>query len=569
MNPTIRVLYAEDNPLDADLTRSHFAEHAPTFEFEIVETGRACLERLHEAAAEFDLLLLDNRLPDMDGLDVLTSLMRTGSQVPVVIVTGTGDEEVVAKALRLGAMNYVAKQARYLETLPDLLRGVVNEHRRNKGLGLLAAPRRILYVEHLPMDIDLTVKHFAEAAPHFMLDVVRSCAVALTRLEQQPAYDLVLVDLRMPDQSGLEFIRKAKRCRFPLPPFIIVSGEGDEAMAIATLRLGAADYITKREGYLDQLIYTIEHAVAFDKLSKLDEELRAEVAERKHAEDLYRCAAEAAEAASRAKSDFIANMSHEFRTPLNAIIGFTEAILEHTDRHPLDEHQKDRLAKVKESSDHLLTLVNEVLDLAAIDSGKANLQPVPFDVATCAGEIDILATTLLQHNPSVAFALDIEENLPPLVADRDIVWRILSNLISNAVHATVQGSITLKARYVPQAQAMQFSVEDTGVGIAQEDLDRIFDRFYQAKNTPYRSIRGTGLGLAISRSYAELLGGTLTAQSVVGQGSTFTLTLPLAYDTDRRHGGSARDSLLPAGARKQHGVETDGTQPVFTAFAEL
>jgi signal transduction histidine kinase len=533
MTPTISVLYAEDSFQDADQTRAHFTEHAPEFAFEIVETGQQCLDRLKED--EFDLVLLDNRLPDMDGMEVLTQLIRTRFQTPVVMVTGVGDEELVAKSLRLGAINYVPKQGAYLETLPELLHSVLREHRRRKDLGLLAAlPRRILYVEHHPMDIELTLRHFAEAAPHFVVDVVPSCTEALTRLEQYPACDLVLVDLRMPDQSGLEFIRRAKRCHFPLPPFIIVSGKGDEATAIATLRLGAADYITKREGYLDQLVYMIEHAIAFDKLNRLEEELRVEIDERKRAEDLQRHAAEAALAASLAKSEFIANMSHELRTPLNAIIGFTEGLLTRTDQHPLDEYQRDRLTKVKNSSDHLLTLVNGVLDLAAIDSGRTEVHPTSFDIGATARELEATAKALLQDNPEVRFALDIEEDLPPIVSDRDMVWQILSNLISNAVHATVRGSIALRVRYNPRAHTMRLSVDDTGVGIREEDRERILERFYQASNMPYRSVRGTGLGLAISRDYAELLGGSLTLQSDVGRGSTFTLCLPLVHEEEQK-----------------------------------
>lgn len=526
MSATVRVLYAEDNPRDVDQTRSFFAEHAPEFEFEIAGSGQECLDRLREA--EFDLLLLDNRLPDMDGADVLTKLVRRQFRTPVVMVTGTGDDELVARMLHLGAVNYVPKQEAYLETLPELLRGVLAEHRRRNDLGLLGVlPRRILYVGHYEMDVDLTLQHFAEVAPQFVVDVVHSCVEALTRLEQQPAYDLVLTDLRMPDQSGLEFIRKAKRCHFPLPPFIVLADKGDETTAIATLRLGAADYIAKREGYVNQLVYTIEHAIAFDKLNRIEKELRVEVDERKRAEDLQRRAAEAAEAASLAKSEFIANMSHEFRTPLNCIIGFTEGLLAYTDRHPLDEHQKDRLTRVRESSDHLLTLVNGILDLAGVDSGKIKVHPTAFDIGTSARELYSTAQVLLQDNPQVRFSLDIEENLPPIVSDHQMVWQILSNLISNAFHATERGSITLRVRYNRQAQTMVLSVEDTGVGIREEDLGRIFERFYQAKNLPHRSIRGTGLGLPICKSFAELLGGSLTVQSVVGQGSVFTLSLPL------------------------------------------
>ena len=138
------------------------------------------------------------------------------------------------------------------------------------------------------MDIELTLRHFAEVAPQFEIDVVHTCAEALARLAQPPAYDVALIDLRMPDQSGLDFAREARRRRLPLPPFIMISGMGDEAAAIASLKLGAADYVAKREGYLDQLQYTIDHAIAHDRLDRLSEQLQAELAARKRAEDELR-----------------------------------------------------------------------------------------------------------------------------------------------------------------------------------------------------------------------------------------------------------------------------------------
>jgi two-component system cell cycle sensor histidine kinase/response regulator CckA len=283
MNSGFRVLYAEDNALDADLTRVYFSEHAPDFEIEIAETGEACIDRLFKV--EYDLLLLDHCLPDMEGMDVLRTLVHNCVSVPVVLITGSGDEDLVVKALHLGAANYVPKLGNYLETLPGLLRLIIKEHSLKISQGLLVAgPRRILYVEHHAMDIDLTVRHFAEAAPQVELDVIRTCAEALARLERSPMYDAVLIDLRMPDQSGLDFVREAKRRGLTLPPFVMISGKGDEGAAIASLTLGAADYVAKREGYLDQLPYAIDRAIAHDRLNRVNAQLQAELAERKRAQ---------------------------------------------------------------------------------------------------------------------------------------------------------------------------------------------------------------------------------------------------------------------------------------------
>jgi PAS domain S-box-containing protein len=147
-----------------------------------------------------------------------------------------------------------------------------------------SASRRVLYVEHHAMDIELTQRYFSESAPHYELEIARSCTEGLTRLERLPACDAVLIDLRMLDMSGLDFVREAQRRGLPLPPFIMISGKGDEAAAITSLKLGAADYVAKRDGYLNQITYTIDRAIAHERLNRVNAQLQAELAERKRAE---------------------------------------------------------------------------------------------------------------------------------------------------------------------------------------------------------------------------------------------------------------------------------------------
>lgn len=243
-----------------------------------------------------------------------------------------------------------------------------------------------------------------------------------------------------------------------------------------------------------------------------------------------------AEAANVAKSDFLANMSHELRTPLNAVIGFSEGLLERANIHPLNEHQKDRLGKIKTSGEYLLQLINGILDIAKVESGKIDVHITTFDVEPVAWEISDMAEALAKDKPAVRFALDLEEHLPPITSDREKIRQILVNLLGNAIKFTERGSVVL--RICGNSGSLRFSVEDTGAGIAAEHLDLLFDKFYQVKQETGCSLKGAGLGLAISKAFATLLGGTLTAQSVVGQGSTFTLTVPLMFDrrtdVDRR-----------------------------------
>jgi PAS domain S-box-containing protein len=287
MTGPVRVLYAEDNPQNLKLVRAHFAEHAKDFTIETVRTGRECLGRLQRGAV--DVVLLENRLPDMDGIDVLRQLRASGSHPPVVLITGMGDENLVVRALRLGAANYVPRAGQYLETLPEVLRaaaeGDSGEHGPRPGA---ASPVRILYAEHHQADLELTLRHFAEAAPHFAVDIVHTGAEALSRLAQPNSYDLLLLDLRMPDQSALDFVREARLRVAALPPIVIVTGQGDDATAIAALRLGAADYIVKRDGYLNKLPPTIERAIAHERLRRANQQLERALAEQSRVEEALR-----------------------------------------------------------------------------------------------------------------------------------------------------------------------------------------------------------------------------------------------------------------------------------------
>ena len=282
MTQKIRVLYAEDSPIDADLTRTHFEVSAPHIELEIVDTGEKCLARLKEG--NYDVLLLDHHLPDMDAIDVLRTLAEDGAGLPVVTVTAVGDESLVIQLLRLGAVDYVPKQGAYLESLPAVLENAVAEAGSLHGQAGAIRRRqgRILYVEHHAADIDLTVRHFAETAPYFNLEVVHSATAALDYL-QKNSVDLVLTDLRMPDMHALDLLRETKRRGFKIP-FIIITGQGEEGEAVAALKLGAYDYIVKREGYRTQLPHAVENAIARAQLLAINRRLQDELVERQRAE---------------------------------------------------------------------------------------------------------------------------------------------------------------------------------------------------------------------------------------------------------------------------------------------
>ncbi len=242
-----------------------------------------------------------------------------------------------------------------------------------------------------------------------------------------------------------------------------------------------------------------------------------------------------AEAANRAKSAFLAAMSHELRTPLNGVIGYAQIM--QTDTR-LAADQQERLRIVQLSGEHLLRMINDVLDLAKIEAGKIVLRPAPFAPA------ELLRDVAAGHAPAaarkgLAFHLDIAPDLPACVeGDAQKLRQILDNLIGNAIKFTATGSVTLcvtrgnagSSPSAPDSELMQFSVIDTGPGIAEADRTRLFQPFEQAAGASGGE-PGTGLGLSISRALVEHMGGTLSLASEVGRGSTFTFTLALPHAT--------------------------------------
>lgn len=238
-----------------------------------------------------------------------------------------------------------------------------------------------------------------------------------------------------------------------------------------------------------------------------------------------------AEAANQLKSKFLTNMSHELRTPLNAIINFAY-LLNAGPENNLTEDQLELITRIEASGRHLLGVINDILDLAKIEAGKLQLQ---FENDIDLSEIvaDALATTagLLKNKP-VELRQDLPAQLPRLRADRMRVRQILLNLLSNAAKFTAQGAITLRVQIPPHAPVITLSVQDSGIGIAAQDIPKIFQEFEQIEGRLTPTANGTGLGIPISKKFVELHGGQMWVESEVGRGSTFFFTLPCVEAAD-------------------------------------
>lgn len=234
-----------------------------------------------------------------------------------------------------------------------------------------------------------------------------------------------------------------------------------------------------------------------------------------------------AEAANRGKSQFLANMSHELRTPFNGMLGMM-SLLEST---PLTAAQADYIKTAKGSASHLLTLLNDILDVSALEAGKMTLSAVPMEVNALLNEVNALMHPLATEK-QLTFSIVRQAELPEwILADPTRLKQILFNLVNNALKFTEQGRVTLTILARPRTDTdtdLTFQVEDTGIGMDQHVLERLFQRFYQVDGGLARKFGGTGLGLEISQTLARMMGGTIEVQSTPGKGSIFTLSLPFS-----------------------------------------
>jgi len=254
-----------------------------------------------------------------------------------------------------------------------------------------------------------------------------------------------------------------------------------------------------------------------------------DITEEREAADTLRQAMEKAQEADRIKSAFLATMSHELRTPLNSIIGFTGIMLQGL-AGPLNEEQHKQMSMVQNSSRHLLSLINDVLDISKIEAGQLDLSPAPFAVKPSLEKVVKLVAPLAAPK-GIEVLLDLAEDVGILIADQRRFEQIVLNLVNNAIKFTESGQVRLTGRI--DNDHVLVSIADTGIGMRAEELAGIFQPFHQIDTGLARKHEGTGLGLSICKKLLDLMGGSVEVQSQWGQGSLFTVCLP------RQAGGAA------------------------------
>ena len=395
-----------------------------------------------------------------------------------------------------------------------------------------SAPLKLLIVDDDEVDRMAVRRAIKNAKVQAEVHEADTCAGAVTILKAQP-FDCVFLDYRLPDQDGLALVQTI-RAEGILSPLIVLTGQGDEQIAVDLMKAGASDYLAKSKISPGRLAQMLRNALrvhqaeqqatlvnqrlkeSYDLLVEQHQSLEQQ-RQQIHQQNLQLIHAAAL------KSRFLATISHELRTPLNAILGFSQMLMRPS-KGSLSDKQTEMVQRIFSNGKNLLEMLNEVLDFSRIEANRLDLKPESFNLQS-------LMTTTVDEMRSLAvlkqLTLSTEVNLQNALVFNDPVRlrQVLVNLLSNAIKFTNIGRVWVDTQEMG-GDRLSISVHDTGIGIVPEHQDYIFEAFRQVDQTNTRKHSGTGLGLAITQSLVQMMGGTITLKSQVGQGSTFVIELP-------------------------------------------
>jgi signal transduction histidine kinase len=404
---------------------------------------------------------------------------------------------------------------------------------------------KILAIDDTPSNLQTLGAALDE---EFEMQIASSGAIGLSLAAQSPP-DLILLDVMMPQMDGYETLRRLKADpALRTIPVIFLTALSDSESESTGLQLGAADYITKPIK-IEITRHRIRNLLEREKLRSVVQahsiHLEEQVQIRTTALSV---ALEMAEINNRAKDRFLNNMSHEFRTPLNGILGMAELALYRAS----DPKLKAQLDKVRKSSEHLLSVINNVLDLTRLEAEKLTLAPVNFRLGTIMESMTHLFGEEAKDK-GLEFRVDSAAYDGFVEADSVRLVQILQNMVGNALKFTASGQVGIRSSTVEQSASdmlIRFEVRDTGIGIPLEDQKRIFNAFEQADDSTTRKHGGAGVGLAISKRLAALMGGEIGVESAMGSGSLFWFSARLKKSAVQAE-AVIPESSFPANSAKE------------------
>lgn len=375
-------------------------------------------------------------------------------------------------------------------------------------------PIKLLLVEDNLGDVRVLRGTIAEAhTAGFALTHVERLSEALQRLQEE-RFDIIFLDLSLPDSRGLPTLTRVY-AQAPQVPIIVLTGLDDEEIAIKALQEGAQDYINKERLESGLLARAIRYAI---ERQRVLQELQA-------AEERYRHLFENAKALEQQRSEFLALLTHDIKNPLTVILGHADLLLEEAKEQGVeDKEREDSLLWMKSSALTVLSLVENYLDLSRLEEGQRTLAQVPVRLNELLGRVRQQYKAEAQQR-RIALELDLQKELPVIAGDSLALERVFANLISNALKFTPAGGIITISSASHQGEAVT-TVADNGPGIAPEELPFIFDKYRRTASAGQR--KGTGLGLFIVKTLVEAHSGRVEVQSALGQGTCFSVFLPIA-----------------------------------------
>jgi two-component system sensor histidine kinase/response regulator len=505
----IHILYVEDDPGLARLVQKKLQRAG--YVVDIASDGEQGVTKFE--ADSYDLMFVDQNLPVYDGLEVIRILGSKGILPPTIMITGTGDEKVAVEAMKLGAGDYIVKDAAagYLELLPSAIEKMLRQH--------YAIEEKQQAEEAMRQSEERFRKLFDQSNDAIFIHQagriidVNQRACEILGYEKEKFLSMEIADL-YPQECFTESSKK------------ISNAEGlhsIESILFETLFKKADGSVVPVE--ISSAIIDREH--------KIIQGIARDITERKRAEEELQKAKEEAETANRAKTEFLASMSHEIRTPMNAIIGMADLLLE----TELSPEQRQYVQVFQSAGENLLNIINDIIDISKVEAGYVHLERIAFDLTEIVENIcEVMAVRA--HEKGLELIDSIMPDVPiALIGDPTRLRQVLVNLIGNAIKFTEQGEVLIQIENQGMKNGkveLLFSVKDTGIGIAQETIEKIFDAFTQADSSITRRYGGTGLGLAISKQLVELMSGRIMVESQPGQGSTFSFTAQFTIQAEPR-----------------------------------
>jgi signal transduction histidine kinase/DNA-binding response OmpR family regulator len=531
----LRVLHVEDSEDDAELVMHALRRAGYDLTYRRIDSRPAMETAL--AQQVWDVVLADYELPRFSGLAALLLLQNSGLDLPFLVVSGAIGEEVAVAAMKAGAQDYIMKGnlARLAPAIERELREAEVRRERRQAQEALREDARVSGAlarvgQELISSLDTPVllNRLCQVTTE-----VLECAWSHTVLWQPEEQVFVPVSGYGHTPEEWESIRVLTLPRSLLARLLArLEGEqvvdaavrADRSLASVPMAYGitVALFMALRRGGEIVGIHIAAYRGRRDPFGPQQERIARGIA---HLASLALANArlvEQLERANRLKSDFVATMSHELRTPLNIVVGYNDLLLD-GEFGPLTAEQIDVLRRMDKSAHGLLELINATLDLSRLEAGRVPLEVKEIILSDLVSELDAEASEL-RDKPNVDFVWDVAPQLPPLHTDPVKLKVVLKNLIGNAVKFTAEGRVTVGVR--SREGGVEFSVTDTGIGIAPETLPIIFEPFRQGESSMTRRFGGVGLGLHIARRLLDVLGGRITVDSEVGRGSTFRVWVP-------------------------------------------